>query len=142
MENKYYVPNITEFRVGFGYEEKSSGLWAKQIYNESSPILNAQIWDEYGCKLDTIKDYIEQEQVRVKYLDTSDIESFGFKFYAEGRISVSYLYEDYFITFYDNRHLLINKSNGMCQVDNKLFSGKINNKSELQQVLKMIGVIQ
>ena len=83
MENKYYVPDITEFRVGFGYEEKSSGLLAKQIYNESSPILNAQIWDEYGCKLDTIKDYIEQEQVRVKYLDTSDIKSFGFTLVKE-----------------------------------------------------------
>ena len=57
-------------------------------------------------------------------------------------MSVSYLYEDYFITFYNNRHLLINKSSGMGQVDNKLFSGKIKNKSELQQVLKMIGVIE
>ena len=39
MENKYYVPDITEFRVGFEYEEKSSGLWTKQIYNEYSPHL-------------------------------------------------------------------------------------------------------
>ena len=139
MENKYYVPDITEFRVGFGYEEKSSGLWAKQIYNESSPILNAQIWDEYGCKLDTIKDYIEQEQVRVKYLDTSDIESFGFSHI--GALWFENIEKSYRIRKWKGNEVDIYKwwINGD---NNLIFRGKIKNKSELQQVLKMIGVIQ
>ena len=139
MENKYYVPDITEFRVGFGYEEKSSGLWAKQIYNESSPILNAQIWDEYGCKLDTIKDYIEQEQVRVKYLDTSDIESFGFSHI--GALWFENIEKSYRIRKWKGNEVDIYKwwINGD---NNLIFRGKIKNKSELQQVLKMIGVIE
>ena len=139
MENKYYVPDITEFRVGFGYEEKSSGLWAKQIYNESSPILNAQIWDGYGCKLDTIKDYIEQEQVRVKYLDTSDIESFGFSHICAlwfENIEKSYRIRKWKGNEVDIYKWWINGDN------NLIFRGKIKNKSELQQVLKMIGVIE
>ena len=139
MENKYYVPDITEFRVGFGYEEKSSGLWTKQIYNESSPILNAQIWDEYGCKLDTIKDYIEQEQVRVKYLDTSDIESFGFSHI--GALWFENIEKSYRIRKWKGNEVDIYKwwINGD---NNLIFRGKIKNKSELQQVLKMIGVIE
>ena len=124
MENKYYIPSIEEFREGFLYELKMGNNW----YPMNSPF--------YPLVSNSGLEY------RVKYLDREDIESFGFKFYAEGRMSVSYLYEDYFITFYNNRHLLINKSSGMGQVDNKLFSGKIKNKSELQQVLKMIGVIE
>ena len=101
MENKYYIPDITEFRIGFEYEEKSSGLWTKQIYNKHSPVLNQEIWDEYGCKLNTIKDYIEQEQCRVKILDKEDIESFGFGFiYDNSKGDGNFRWYDLFIKDY------------------------------------------
>ena len=138
MQNKYYVPSIEEFRVGFEYEEKSSGLWTKQIYNESSPILNAQILDEYGCKLDTIKDYIEQEQVRVKYLDTSDIESFGFSHI--GALWFENIEKSYRIRKWKGNEVDIYKWLG-DEDSTLIFRGKIKNKSELKVLLKQLSII-
>lgn len=61
--DKYYVPDLSEFYVGFEYESKCpiTNVWVKFIFKEDT---------HFMCKKD----------VRVKFLNKSDIESEGFKY--------------------------------------------------------------
>ena len=126
MENKYYVPDITEFRIGFEYEIEMGGNW----YLRDIPFY--PLVDDSGL------------EYRVKYLDREDIESFGFEFDKkyEKFIIVNDSNDIVFLTMYSNYNSLIGKDYGMGCNETILFRGKIKNKSELQQVLKMVGVIE
>ena len=67
MELKYYVPEISEFYVGFEYEEENDledNVWIKRTLDFSYD------W------LEIHKDFANGK--RVKYLDTNDIEELGF----------------------------------------------------------------
>ena len=66
MKDKYYVPEIEEFHVGFEYE------WVKPDRTETIKVecLN-NIGFLWGITI--------PEGVRVKYLDQEDIESLGFE---------------------------------------------------------------
>lgn len=98
MESKYYTPDISEFHVGFEYEvfdskyeykvEKLSETKLKVL---SDPITTTG-WFKEAYEIDSflyvedssdiksnIPSYIENDKVRVKYLDREDIESLGFK---------------------------------------------------------------
>ena len=84
MKNKYYLPSIKEFHVGFEYEISNYMLagtlrirpkkeWFKEVFNTSSVY-----------KLDFIEHVLEvgdEKIVRVKYLDKADIESLNVKDY-------------------------------------------------------------
>ena len=135
MEHKYYTPTIEEFHVGFEHEEKSSGLWTSQIYNEFSPIINREVINEHDDRVDTIELYLKCEAIRVKHLDREDIESLGF----EHRGGKTFKYKK------DKGTWLLITDDGMVDIafdggDTK-FHGTINNKSELKRILKQINVI-
>lgn len=66
MENKYYVPSIEEFHVGFEFEHDNSREWVKHTLDNSHSLIEVD------------KD-IYINRIKVKYLDKEDIESFGFK---------------------------------------------------------------
>lgn len=72
-ENKYYTPKIEEFYVGFEYEFFNSKNWV--IDTDFSTLFNANDTD---C-LYELRINIEENNIRVKYLDAENIESFGFK---------------------------------------------------------------
>lgn len=57
---KYYTPSLDEFHNNFNYEELVNGEWLPT---------------EFG-----LKTRFNLSEVRVKYLDRSDIESMGFRF--------------------------------------------------------------
>jgi len=101
-ENKFYVPNITEFHVEFEYEfkdwfttkgtdavtgESDYSGWQKGIVTEDfyysteaiEKINNGKFGCDYQHPFDRIRYYIETKQIRVRYLDKEDIESLGFK---------------------------------------------------------------
>ena len=69
-QNKYYQPDINEFRVGFEYEylEHFGKDWGN--------------WNEYEVKADDSLYHLSQlllsRAIRVKYLDDKDIEECGF----------------------------------------------------------------
>ena len=149
--NKYYTPKIEEFHVGFEYEEKSSGLWTKQVYNELSPILNKKLEDDYGVLYDTIQDYINQEIIRVKYLDQEDIE-------RELKISPkrggSYIFEKdscFRPNWINGVHVMktriyFHPINTWTKIEyyienewEKFFEGSIKNISEFRILLKQVG---
>ena len=70
MENKYYKPDIEEFHVGFEYEVEDlhdnliDRCWRRQVFEGEDA---------------TIREWLETNDVRVKYLDKEDIESLGFE---------------------------------------------------------------
>lgn len=79
MKEKYYTPELEEFHVGFEYEVQSieNAHWGKVICSSG-----------FGAFDDDIND-LEEERIRVKYLDKADIESLGFKFLKLTEVSFS-----------------------------------------------------
>ena len=140
-ESKFYIPTIEEFHIGFEYEEKSSGLWTPQIYNECSPVINKKVFNEYNNQEDTIIGYIRCEIIRVKYLDREDIESLGWEDWEPmGMSCFRYNLEDK-----DNEFQLYYQfDNNWCQIYNwdsqYVFQGYIKNKSELKKLMKQLGI--
>ena len=144
MENKYYTPSIEEFFVGFECE------WQSKIRRES--------WNKQICDVDLINiayDSFEHsdieepfnEQFRVKYLDSSDIEELGFKL-AFSDIGIECwklgnfeLRTDVDLGAYiDSGNLYSIFYNPYGKQYNCVFSGIIKNKSELKKVLNMLNI--
>lgn len=138
---KYYTPDIEEFHVGFEFETPTKD---NVLYS-----VDSNIWEKKTVSIKSCMEKLKYDIMygaRVKYLDTNDIESLGFKksglgsdkttlkmFSGEGKEL-----KGYWIT-----HHFANQETEI--VDTRLefhlmkFSGKIKNKSELKKVLKMIG---
>ena len=150
-ENKYYTPDITEFRVGFEFEvfehDGSPGTLADwQEHYIKHPNDNGWIWT-----WENINKRIKDEEIRVKYLDKSDIESCGFKKigieqncdrFFTGRY---YLPNTDYKLFFDVLHgkrvyICINEKWGDYPSGKVVFAGNINNISELKILLKQLGI--
>lgn len=147
--NKYYVPEISEFHVGFEYEF---------LKNHGSP---DEIWEPR--KLKTISDGEDDPYLgytfkslesydnvfirnawRVKYLNREDIESLGWEnefneMFGENK----YKLNNYIITsiFKNNQTVDISllplfKGQGLTRI----FRGTIKNKSELKKLMKQLGI--
>jgi hypothetical protein len=145
-EAKYYTPTLEEVYVGFELE------WRSDVRGEP--------WNKQVCDVDLISIFYDayehsdieepfDEQFRVKYLNTEDIESFGFvcilddiriQHYRRGNFILktdydlgSYINEDF------NLYSIV--YNPYESQYNDVFSGIIKNKSELKKVLQMIGAM-
>ena len=148
--NKYYVPEIEEFRVGFEYEHlygnhpnpDFAGKWISQI-----------VGNRY--RIECFGDYIKERRIRVKYLDTTDIEELEFTlkhkavdlwFEKEGTFESpakeAYLYSKIFINYgLHDRYCKITAKYASDNDEVELFRGTILNKSELKWILTRIGVL-
>lgn len=138
MDEGYYKPQMDELCTGM----------ILQIQN----IENAQ-WGQYVItNNDRPSDFnaggdLQDDRVRVKYLDREDIESFGWRLIEEnknldrdifaqvtkyrgfnGKFSVFYVYH--------TCGLLVSNDDG-----GPLFAGRIRNKSEFQRIMEQIGLI-
>lgn len=143
ITDRFYVPKIEEFHVGFEYEENV----------KDSPIAEIDSgWQKYICgksfifDSDTMGDEIKEGIIRVKYLDREDIESFGFKpsfdepeewFLWKG---VSDSYQLYYDDKIENKKLGIGITIYNEDSTDILFNGYIKNKSELKKIMKQVGV--
>ena len=156
-ESKYYTPTIEEFHVGFEFEKREDGQWKKYGSFDFEFSLERTYWG------------ITSKNIRVKYLDREDIESFGFEnanvldderllffkdFTSERGIEscgLLYIPQTNWVLLYSN----IKQADGVLQggyvielPENKItvtggtrFCGTIKNRSELKRVLTQIGVI-
>lgn len=79
-EEKYYVPDISEFHVGFEYEWRNRDGFPDDIFKKAIIKNGTQI--DYIHKSDNGID--RNYDLRVKYLDRSDIESCGWLFKGVG----------------------------------------------------------
>ena len=131
METKYYTPTIEEFHVGFGYE--------------AFGITDVQDWDFYMFNADDFNWALFDEKYmssfRVKCLDQSDIESFGFihKQYAgDGKHVLNFEYGEWYLNFWHN------SSNPLVEIGrdgyDDGFFGKCKNKSELKRILNQLDI--
>lgn len=157
-DNKFYVPDIEEFHVGFEYQ------YLRRCYAGVSDEDKSKlpwIWitrSLYSTTLTHFADDLIREAVRVKYLDFADIESLGFASqhlidlredelaYIDGFILdieknkdiLLYLSDDNIIDIYER--IMYNEATGNWS-SRCLFSGTIKNKSELQVLLKQLGIV-
>jgi len=140
--NKYYTPSIEEFHVGFKFELleplKQGAVsafegWQKLTVKDISLLSNRYF-----------KELFKQKYIRVKYLDSIDIQDLGFELLhndgdalefniADKYDEITYLWFDY-----ETHNIDIYVGDGYDK--DYLFRGTIKNKSELKKVLKMIGV--
>jgi hypothetical protein len=158
-KNKYYVPSVEEFHVGFEYEYRTNGDdWVKHTVHTKADLAEC------------IDDLEEKDNIiRVKHLDREDIESFGFEydnilndkrlfffkdFTSEKGIEscgLIYVPQTNWVLLYTQ----LKQVEGILQggyvielPENKItitggtrFCGTIKNKSELKRILTQIGVI-
>ena len=150
MEDKYYTPKIEEFHVGFEYEQH-------EIINERDPHWKMMVKkmgfstkeiNQMFYNVDLVEN-LDQKRIRVKYLDSNDIESLGFDQTA--------CYGNY-IEFNDNVKAYKSRSNKLLYNTNykllnveyycfdedireTVFIGIIKNKSELKKLLIQLEII-
>ena len=132
MENKYYIPKIEEFHVGFEYEEFYSRNWKIKTLD----ITNIKEGSQGGNDFEEVIDYIENKQIRVKYLDGQDLEDLGFTTYDDS----TYDRGQYQIDF-DRLQRKEGQGVGIViynDVPEIVFSGYIKNKSELKRLLEQL----
>lgn len=152
MASEYYTPTIEEFHVGFEYEVK---------WNEEKVIpYTFPNYPRAGIDWGPIKDRIaiienllsSKDKVRVKYLDKEDIESLGFE-YQDGKMikgySDNFIYKpnnnlQYNLTYVYAKNILRIHVEDLVYFEesyNYLYQGTIKNKSELNKLLKMLGIL-
>lgn len=133
-ENKYYVPIIEEFCVGFEFYVDINGEKFKNTFGE----VYSELWQ--------INELIEIGSAYVKYLDKEDIEVLGWK--SSGNEN-----ELYSIKWIENptdrkNAIWLKKfgENRLQIIDSRhewhvsLFYGTIKNKSELKRLMKQLGI--
>jgi uncharacterized lipoprotein YehR (DUF1307 family) len=151
---KYYVPTINEFYDGFKFEENRHG----QPKNDAEIIEYRNAWyketfkcDLHGIDLYTIKQEIENNNIRVKYLDDADLKQIGFK-HIKGLSDISQSYSmdngRYFI------HLNCTRLSTRCvikiETSVKENSGRtlvvhsiaIKNKNELVKLMQQLNIYE
>ena len=139
-ENKYYIPELSEFYYGFEYELlKPDNKYYKRIFGKD--IIDNYELDEFNDDLTKIAHSIS----RVKYLDKEDIESLGWEFIKQhpGTTSFDFEKEEYSLNFDpefgEKWNLRIYDGEDQDSEFN-YFSGFIKNKSELVKLLKQLEI--
>lgn len=167
MKDKYYIPTIEEFYRGFEYEFNSTTLygsltvgdvagWQKtQFYGGSGP-------EDENSEMEDINQAIngfEDIRVRVKYLDEDDLKSLGWVKYKDVTVVGTELSSFRFIlnemclwftpyNIYNNRTMTVcisekdkeKSGEGFIVTGPRIFYGTIKNKSELQRLMKQLGI--
>lgn len=141
-EPKYYTPTLEEFHVGFEFElEIERATSANNIKNiflpctfgnnqdggEAWELLSGYAVHNKDSILAVIRDAVNNDKVRVKYLDREDIESLGWEKYGAN-----------FIKPGANLLLHADGSIMILKGDFPVFSGIIKNKSELKRLMKQL----
>ena len=149
MKNKYYKPNLEEFHVGFEYEAAiadgvgdGEDVWVKQKWGELNSLSETMTlrYNKDGSIKISVPD-----SIRVKLLDRDDIIDLGFDEKIENMYHIKvgeYRGERdrVFSLFVAGVTLIyLHRGNGEFAT---VFTGIINNKSELRRVLKQVGIIK
>ncbi len=146
--NKYYTPTIDEFYVGFECELRNSSddnnfEWEQfKIATVDDGLISNSLmdWSFYDSR-----NAIEDQSIRVKYLDKEDIESLGWKQSRESNCSEIEFIMDLGNRL-DNLGLIYDEEDQYLRIhwfgegDITRFSGTIKNKSELKKLMKQLDI--
>lgn len=135
MENKYYIPDISEFHVGFEFE-----------VNQFPNLENVDKWVNFkvigNYTYNMIHQSLVKNLIRVKYLDADDITSLGFE---ESHDEPGEWWHSFKgnseIQLYLNDLSGSSDTNPSCTIysdDRIVFSGFVKNKSELNRILNQV----
>ena len=120
MENKYYVPDISEFHVGFEYELRQADIWNKDKVRQND------------CFSD-----LQGEGIRIKYLDRDDIVQLGWEWSDfHGNFQIKRDIDSYWVI----EPIPDNKISITLAGYYIVFVGRINNKSELRKLMSMLDI--
>lgn len=143
---KYYTPELEEFHVGFEYE----------FYHPSKSWITCRFGEPDDWSLQDIQDEIEEQKVRVKYLDEQDIKDLGWELQGEtpspytGKPIKTFKINneigfntgsDYYLVLTENNRIEITVfeySSYGGDKGNLFFT--IKNKSELRKLMKQLGI--
>jgi hypothetical protein len=133
-DNKYYIPEISEFFVGFEYEMLNKDIWEQHTISDSETLS----YFMFRLQQSTLNSV-----VRVKYLDKYDIESLGWIDISNEDSPFdlkSYTYKTYILIRDNLTNIKIFKMDLNKDFRGELFQGTIKNISELRKLLKQIGI--
>lgn len=134
MDNKYYTPDISEFNIGFEFE--ANILTSILGMHEESNWIQLKFMDMSREDKLLIGEFFKTgnfplRSVRVKYLDQSDIESFGFRLdLVDGKYIGRYKKGNIFLMDQIVRNKI--QIHNMQEVE---YEGIVKNKSELKTIL-------
>ena len=153
MERKYYIPKIEDIKIGLEVEYFNSSRDETE-----NPEFNYDRWESAILNRGLVENFMKYgigKGVRIKYLTKEDIESFGFietdsvnKFnLVDG--TIVFKKEDYLLYTKTYDIIFINKEDKMRTPNldgsykrNAIFNGSVNNKLELEFILKSLGIIK
>lgn len=151
-DNKYYTPSIEEFHVGFEYQH--TGLLDINQIKEEFYNFNYDLKDK---SLEEINYAINNNWIRVKYLDQEDIESLGWTFKSTNKMRTWYTGSDNwfnntiptgnsgrywsFELSHDPEYngIIIKAGTNYGETDT-FFEGTIKNKSELKKLMEQLNI--
>ncbi len=129
-EIKYYSPDLNEFRIGFEYEiiNQTSKKHLKEVFNPWRLDYN------YFIEWETFKESLNEDQIRVRYLDVTDLNFLGFNFEYKNvfRKDKYFMYIEDFVLGAGYRIKIY-----YAKVKDPLFVGYIKNISELKNQLAL-----
>lgn len=120
-KDKYYVPDIEDFRIGYEFEFQGIPKgWHKMTFSEENSLKNMRY------NIEKLKD-----AVRVPYLSQEQIENEGWK--LEGSVICKGNFEVYIDS---NKHTaVIYNYNGMCY-----FQGECKSINEFRYICKLLKI--
>lgn len=116
-DNKYYVPKLSDFHVGYEYEksdDENIQEWHTEIKNIDFEWLDI---------------YIEDGRIRVPYLTQGQIKAEGWK------VVGSTLCKDIFDLYIDKTTIMIYDYNGDCY-----FNGECKSINEFRYICKLLKI--
>ena len=137
MNNKYYTPQIEEFRIGFECEffnNMQDKIWKKEVCDID--LINLA-YDCYEHGTVEWNDDITQT-FRVKYLDSEDIESLGFV--KNNYLGVNCFEKSCWRLYWFGKDNMITIEKFYEVEREQYFRGWIKNKSELKVLLNQLGI--
>ena len=124
--NLYYTPTIEEFHIGFECEVLGI-IGAKEderLFSQPTIISQKELL------------LIDRLEIRVKYLDQSDIESLGWRFGTNDYVFP----ENKNVTYGQYKLLFNNNELEIIHLSGTLFRGIIKNKSELIKLMQQLNI--
>jgi hypothetical protein len=118
---KYYTPKSDEFNTSFLWQLRDNDKWVNLL----------------GYPTDLIN-LLNDDKIRVKYLDQEDIESLGFNYISENEYTTHLAGDGYVLNIFLDNNILI--SYGTIHDSDTIFRGIIKNKSELKRLLKQLNI--
>ena len=157
MRNKYYIPTIEEFHVGFEFEifyqkgtydmrdiisvaDGGTGLPKfipsepnKEWHSDFIPLSGSDS-HYWHYPLAKIQEVIDRKHIRVKYLDKEDCESLGWSVDQRGEYSIGVFYINWHTG--DERPIWVEIMND----DEMVFDGVLQNKNELKKIMQQLKI--